>query len=115
MDSGVVEITSTQGPVGLYRENTTAPAKTAVEDDYARFVREREQGVAALVAEREQGVAALAAEYATWKAAREREFVAYVENLQLAARRELLTQTGIAVERDLSATSGADIARLRAF
>lgn len=104
MDSGEVSITSTQGPVGLYRENAqAADAKANLEADYARFVREREQGVAAR-----------AAEYATWKAQREREFVAYVENLYLTARRELLTQSGIAVERDMSAASGADIARLRA-
>lgn len=103
MDSGEVTVASTQGPVRLYRERKQPAAGSAeLEADYARFLREREQGVAAR-----------AAEYATWKAQMNREFVAYVENLNLAARRELMMQAAMAIERDMSAASVADIVRLR--
>lgn len=103
MDEGSVEITSTQGRIGLYRETTTpgTPADS-MKADYERFV-----------AERSAGVAAAAAAFEAYRASTHREFVAYVENLQLAARRELLTQTGMAVEGEMSTASLGTLDRLR--
>jgi len=104
MDSGAVEITSTQGPVGLYREpsNGGAASSTDLQAEYDRFLREKAAGLAEK-----------AAAFEAYKATTQREFVAYVESLTLAARRELITQGPVAVERDLSADTVATIARLR--
>lgn len=103
MDEGRVEITSTQGRIGLYQETTAPEAHSpSTQADYERFL-----------AERSIGVAATAAAFEAYREATRREFVAYVESLQLSARRELLTQTGIAVERDISTDSRDTLSRLR--
>jgi hypothetical protein len=88
LDQGQVEITSTQGPVALYRE--TAAAKPA-EDDFAAYVRRKAEAIAAGKAEFEE-----------YKTQVQREFVAYVENLTLEAGKELVTHGHVAVERAIS-------------
>jgi len=97
LDEGVVDITSTQGPVGLYREKVGAkPA-----EDFESYARKNAEGVAGERAAFEQ-----------YKTQVQREFVAYVENLTLAAGKELVTLGRIAVERDISTDSAKAIKAL---
>lgn len=89
LDQGVVEITSTQGPVELYRE----PAQPRpVLDDYAQYAQAYAQEMAA-------GIEGERAEFQAYKTQIQGEFVAYVENLQLHAGKELVTQGRVALER----------------
>ncbi|MDP2787458.1 MAG: FecR domain-containing protein [Pseudomonadota bacterium] len=98
LDEGVVDIASTQGPVGLYREKTvTRPP----DEDYESYARRLAEGVAG-----EQ------AAFEKYKTQVQREFVAYVENLTLAAGKELVTAGRIAVERDISGESAKAIKSL---
>lgn len=98
LDQGQVSITSTQGPVGLYRE---AAAPRPSKDDFASYTRQLEEGVA------EERAA-----YEKYKTLVEKEFVAYVENLNLEAGRELVTVGHIAVERTISCESARAIKAL---
>lgn len=101
LDQGVVEVTSTQGPVGLYREKSAAkPA----DDNFAAYVRRKAEVIA-------EGQAA----FEQYKTQVQREFVAYVENLTLEAGKELVTVGNIAVERDISAESAQAIQSLCAW
>lgn len=109
MDEGDVDIRSTQGAIGLYRESPShakPDANVGVNAEYERYQ-----------AERQAGVEAAAKAYEQYALTVEREFVAYVESLHLAARRELTTQlttTGaVAVERDMSQDAIRDLDRLR--
>jgi len=105
MDEGEVEVNSTQGPVALYREKPAdAGGKSPDQIEYERFV-----------AEREAGVAAEKSAFDAYKAATEREFVAYVENLTLGARRELVTQGNIALERGVDDQTVETMRQLRAW
>jgi hypothetical protein len=98
LDEGVVDITSTQGPVGLYREKSSGkPA----EEDFESFARKLAEGVASDQAAFEQ-----------YKTQVQREFVAYVENLTLEAGKELVTVGRIAVERKISSESAKAIKSL---
>jgi hypothetical protein len=104
MDEGEVEVTSTQGPVSLYREKTGTPEASTIDiqADFARFVEARLAGVAATVAD-----------FNLYKAKTERDFVAYVEHLNLSAQRELIMHGTIAIERDNGAEASALIKTLR--
>ncbi len=98
LDQGSVEITSTQGPVGLYREKSVAkPA----EENFESYARKHAEGVAGEQAAFEQ-----------YKTQVEREFVAYVENLTLEAGKELVTEGRVAVERNISGASAKAIKAL---
>ncbi len=101
LDQGQVEITSTQGPVGLYRENATAkPA----DEDFEAYARRKTEAIAAGRAAFEQ-----------YKTQVQREFVAYVENLTLEAGKELETVGRVAVERDISNESADSLKALSAW
>jgi len=101
LDQGVVDITSTQGPVGLYRETTTSKP---VEEDFESYARRHAEGVASEKSAFEQ-----------YKSEVQREFVAYVESLTLEAGKELVTQGRIAVERKISSDAAKSIRSLRAW
>lgn len=108
MDEGDVDVRSTKGPIGLYRESASPvklDANAGIKAEYERYQ-----------AERQAGVEAAAKAYEHHALTVEREFVAYVESMNLAARRELTTQlttTGaIAVERDMSQDTIRDLERL---
>ena len=101
LDQGQVGITSTQGPVGLYREN--APAKPA-DEDFETYARHKTEAIAAGQAAFEQ-----------YKTQVQREFVAYVENLTLEAGKELVTVGRVAVERNISNESADSIKALSAW
>ncbi len=98
LDQGSVEITSTQGPVGLYREKAVSKPP---EEDFESYARKHAEGVAGEQAAFEQ-----------YKTQVEREFVAYVENLTLAAGKELVTEGRVAVERNISSASAQAIKAL---
>lgn len=98
LDQGVVDITSTQGPVGLYREKSLGKPP---EEDFESFARKHAEGVAGDQAAFEQ-----------YKTQVQREFVAYVENLTLEAGKELVTVGRIAVERNISSASAKAIKSL---
>jgi hypothetical protein len=91
LDLGQVVITSTQGPVGLYRE---AAKPSSNQEDFASYTRQLAEGVAGERAAFEQ-----------YKALQEKEFVAYVDTLNLEAGRELVTVGNVAVERVISCES----------
>ncbi len=91
LDQGQVVITSTQGPMGLYRE-ATAPARS--KDDFASYTRQLAEGVAGERAAFEQ-----------YKTLVDKEFVAYVDSLYLDACREVVTVGNVAVERAISCES----------
>jgi hypothetical protein len=98
LDQGTVEITSTQGPVALYREKSmTKPA----EEDFENYARKHADGVAG-----EQDA------FDQYKTQVQREFVAYVENLTLEAGKELVTAGHIAVERKIGSDSAKAIKTL---
>lgn len=99
LDQGVVDIASTQGPIGFYRE--TSPGMPE-QDDFASYARQHAEGVADERAAFDQ-----------YKTAVQREFVAYVESLTLESGKELVTQGHIAVERRISADSAKAIKSLR--
>lgn len=101
LDRGVVEIVSTQGPVGLFRERS-GPKSTA--EEFADFARQHAAGVAA-----EQ------ADFERYKNQIQREFVAYVVSLTLQAGKELVTTGRIAVERDISRDSANALKSLAAW
>jgi hypothetical protein len=101
LDQGVIDITSTQGPIGLYRETT---ASTPAETDFETYARQHAEGVASEKSAFEQ-----------YKSEVQREFVAYVESLTLEAGKELVTQGCIAVERRISSESAQAIKSLRAW
>lgn len=105
VDEGDVDIRSTQGPVGFYRDRAL-PAKSesssGVKAEYERYQ-----------AERQAGVEAEAKAYEHYLLTVEREFVAYVETLHLAARRELAMTAAIAVERDMNQDATRDLERLQ--
>lgn len=101
LDQGRVDITSTQGPISLYREKAAA---RAAEDDYAAYARQHAEGVAAGQAAFEQ-----------YKSQVTREFVDYVESLTLEAGKELVTHGRIAVERNISDDYARTIKSLRAW
>jgi len=88
LDQGVVEIASTQGPVGLYREKSSTRES---EDNFETYARRKAEAIAGEQAAFDQ-----------YKTQVQREFVAYVENLTLEAGKELVTVGHIAVERDIS-------------
>lgn len=98
LDQGQVSITSTQGPVSLYRE---AAAPRPSTDDFAGYTRQLEEGVA------EDRAA-----FEKYKALVEKEFVAYVESLRLEAGRELVTVGPMALERNIRCESARAIKTL---
>ena len=101
LDQGVVDITSTQGPIGLYRETEVSKP---VEDDFESYARRHAEGIASEKNAFEQ-----------YKTEVQREFVAYVESLTLEAGKELVTQGRIAVERKISGDAAQAIKSLRAW
>lgn len=101
LDQGQVEITSTQGPVGLYREKAAAKA---TDEDFDAYARQKAEAIA-------EGQAA----FEQYKTQVQREFVAYVENLTLEAGKELVTVGSIAVERDISGEYAKAIKALGAW
>lgn len=104
MDRGLVEVKSTQGPLGLYRESTQDAGNGSTGFPGAEFD--------AFVKAREMGVAAEVTAFEKHKSATRREFVAYVESLTLAARRELSIRDGTAVESAFGKDSAEDLLRL---
>ena len=104
MDRGLVEIKSTQGAVSFYRESADQDGNGAARSTQAEFE--------AFVKAREMGVAAEVSAFEQHKSATRREFVAYVESLMLAARRELSIRDGMAVESAFGKDSAKDIERL---
>lgn len=84
LDEGSVEVASTQGPIALYREQ---PAGRPAEGEFDAFVRHRQQGVADMQAA-----------FQAYQGQMQREFVAYVERLNLSAGKQLVTRGQIAVE-----------------
>ncbi|MBI5329802.1 MAG: FecR domain-containing protein [Betaproteobacteria bacterium] len=101
LDQGVVDVRSTQGPLGLYREKAAARAQ---ENDFEAYKRQAQEGV-----EREK------AAFEAYKAQTEREFVAYVENMTLQAGRELAISGHIAVERAIAGESARQLEDLRVW
>jgi hypothetical protein len=98
LDQGVVEITSTQGPIELYRETSTNQPALETFDQYVK--------------QHTEGIAGEQARFDRYKTQVHREFVAYVENLTLAAGKSLATQGHIAVERRISSNEAQAIEAL---
>lgn len=95
---GVVDVTSTQGQLGHYREKAAAAKETTFED----FKR---QGAEAVDKEKQA--------FVDYVHKVQREFVAYVENITMEAGTELEIHGGIAVERKTGAELGSDLKALR--
>lgn len=101
LDEGVVDVDSTQGPVGLFREK---PVPKTPEEEYAEFAKQHHEGV-----EAEQKA------FDEYKKQTMREFVAYVESLTLQAGKELVTSGHIAVERDIRPDNANAIKSLKTW
>ncbi len=97
LDQGVVDVQSTQGPLGLYRE-----AQRQQESDFEAYKR---QADAALAQEQ--------AAFEAYKTRQQEEFVAYVESLTLQAGRELSIRGSKAVERNIGADAARTLRELR--
>lgn len=97
---GVVDVTSTQGQLGHYREKPAAP-KEATFDDFKR------EGAEAVDKEKQA--------FASYKEQVQREFVAYVENITLEAGTELEISGQTAVERKTGTELGSDLQALRSW
>lgn len=89
LDRGIVDVTSTQGPISLYRE--TPGTKQTDGDDFEAYLKRKAEAIAAGQAAFEQ-----------YRSTVHREFVAYVESLTLEAGKELVTVGNMAVERAIS-------------
>lgn len=98
LDEGVVDVSSTKGKLGLYREKSQAPRERSF-DDFKREMRE--------------GVSAEKKAFEEYKASIQKEFVAFVERVTMRAGTELTIANGEAVERDTSADVRNDLENLR--
>jgi hypothetical protein len=97
---GVVDVASTQGQLGHYREKPAA-AKEATFEDFKR------EGAAAVDKEKQA--------FAAYKDQVQCEFVAYVENITMEAGTELEISGQTAVERKTGAELGSDLQALRTW
>lgn len=91
LEQGIVDVRSTRGPLGLYREKPAAPAQ-----DFDAFKREITEGV-----RKEQEA------FEKYKEQITREFVGYVESVTLQAGTELTISGGTAVERQAAPKDNA--------
>lgn len=91
LEQGVVDVRSTRGPLGLYREKPAAPAQ-----DFDAFKREITEGV-----RKEQEA------FEKYKDQITREFVGYVESVTLRAGTELTISGATAVERQAAPRDNA--------
>jgi hypothetical protein len=92
LEQGVVDVKSTQGPLGLYREKVVKPAP----QDFDAFKREMADGV-----RKEQEA------FRKYKEQITREFVGYVESVTLQAGTELTISGNTAVERQAAPQDNA--------
>jgi hypothetical protein len=83
LEDGVVDVKSTQGPLGLYREKAAKPP-----EDFESFKRQITEGV-----QKEKEA------FEQYKEQITREFVGYVESVTLQAGTELTISGNTAVER----------------
>lgn len=91
LEQGVVDVRSTRGPLGLYREKPASPAQ-----DFDAFKREITEGV-----RKEQEA------FEKYKEQITREFVGYVESVTLQAGSELTISGSTAVERQAAPKDNA--------
>lgn len=98
LDEGVVDVSSTKGKLGLYREKVVEARERSF-DDFKREIQE--------------GVAAEKKAFADYKVKVQKEFVAYVESVTMKAGTELTISDGEAVERDSGEKVKAELERLR--
>lgn len=91
LEQGVVDVKSTQGPLGLYREKIVKPPQ-----DFESFKREITEGV-----RKEQEA------FEKYKEQITREFVGYVESVTLQAGTELTISGRTAVERQAAPEGNA--------
>ena len=99
LDEGVVDVKSTQGRLGLYREREVVKEKPM---DFEAFKRQVQEGVEAEKKAFEE-----------YKKEIVKEFVAYVESITMQAGTELVIAGGEAVERKTSGTLKAEMDELR--
>ena len=92
LEDGVVDVKSTQGPMGLYREKVV---KTQAED-FEAFKRQITDGV-----KKEQDA------FEKYKEQTQREFVGYVESVTMKAGTELVISGNTAVERQAAPKDNA--------
>jgi hypothetical protein len=83
LEDGVVDVKSTQGPLGLYREKVAKPP-----EDFESFKRQITEGV-----QKEKDA------FEQYKEQITREFVGYVESVTMQAGTELTISGNTAVER----------------
>lgn len=98
LDEGVVDVASTQGKLGFYREKPQAPRERSF-DDFKREMRE--------------GVNAEKKSFEDYKVALRKEFVAYVDSVTMRAGTELTIANGEAVERETASDVRAELEGLR--
>ena len=92
LEDGVVDVKSTQGPMGLYREKVVK----AQADDFEAFKRQITDGV-----KKEQDA------FEKYKEQTQREFVGYVESVTMKAGTELVISGNTAVERQAAPKDNA--------
>lgn len=92
LEDGVVDVKSTQGPMGLYREKVV---KSQAED-FEAFKRQIADGV-----KKEQEA------FEKYKEQTQREFVGYVESVTMKAGTELVISGNTAVERQAAPKDNA--------
>ena len=99
LDEGVVDVKSTQGKLGLYREKEVEKKPELSFEDFKRQIQE--------------GVAAEQKAFEEYKKEIQREFVAYVENITMQAGTELTIAGNEAVERKTSGELKNEMEQLR--
>ena len=100
LDEGVVDVKSTQGKLGLFREKEVQkPAKELTFEDMKR--------------EMQEGVDTQKQEFEKYKTEIMKEFVAYVESVTMKAGTELVISGNEAVERKTSGNMKSEMDELR--
>lgn len=101
LDEGVVDVKSTKGKLGLFREQEIEKKPEMSFDAFKREIQE--------------GVAAEKKAFDEYKKEIQREFVAYVENITMQAGTELTISGNEAVERKTSGNMKGEIDQLRSW